>query len=177
MLKTDNRFKLATGFLILVTLTITGYSGFNLSQLYEAPLVVASPESKQAKEKWDRLQEINSGINHTEWDKAADLLVKTEDEPPQKIITETKTPDQVTDKPVQYRTETLPVISGIILSSDSSGDSNASVLINNTIYKKNREVTGYMITGITESSITLTKNGRHYKVDAPTVPYSVDQGE
>ena len=177
MLKAGNRLKLITGLFILLAVIIVGYSGVNLSLLYDAPLIAASAESKLANEKWNRLETFKSRKKDTDWNKSAALLIREENIPEQKPVAETSIPVQETEDIVRYEKETLPVISGIIISSDSDGNTEASAIINSNIYTKNREVAGYMITEITESSVILTKNRKRYHLDVPAVPYSVDQGE
>lgn len=175
MLELGNRLKLTTGALCLLALLVLGYSGMKLSLLFDTPLIGVSSESRLAKQKWNRLETLVSGKGQKDWGSSSILLIKEHTKPEPGI--EKTNPVQEIQQVVRYNRETLPRIGGIILTSDSPGEQMASVIINGDIYSENDEVSGYMIKKITKSGVSLAKNGKHFFIDAPKAPYSVDLGD
>ena len=175
MLEIGSRLKLTIGFFIILALLVLGYSGTKLLLLYDTPLFGVSSESKLAKRKWNRLKTVISQKGDIDWSKSINLLVK-DISPPEGNL---KKSNFVQEKKqvTRYKSKPLNKITGIIITSDPSGDSTASVMINDKIYTVNDEVSGYMIKKITKDGVSLTKDGEHFFLDAPTVPFSVDKGE
>jgi hypothetical protein len=174
LIETGNRLKLATGAFSLMALMALAYSGNKLSLLYDTPLVSASLESKLAKKKWNELEKLVSVKKTIDWSESIGQLIIGFTKP--KDIEEKTISSQEIQQVVRYIKEKPPEISGIIITSGSLNKSNASVVIQGNIYTENDVVSGFMIKKITENGVSLTKNGRHYFIDAPKAPYSLDQG-
>ena len=175
MIEIGNRLKWTTGAFTLLALIVLAYSGIKLSLLYDTPLVGVSSESKLAKQKWNQLETLISEQIKKDWSKSIDLLIRAVPQIKQKV--ENTISSQEFQQVVRYKKETLPEISGIIITSGESIRSDASVIIQGNIYSENDEVSGYMIKKITEKGVAITKNGRNYFIDAPKAPYSIDQGK
>ena len=150
------------------------YSGVRLSLLYDTPLVGVSSQSKLAKEKLNQLETLIAEKAKKDWSKSIGRLIKNLTSVNQ--IKEKSVSSQEIQQVVRYKKVTLPEISGIILTSGPLNKSNASVIIKGNIYSENDEVSGFMIKKITENGVSLIKKGRHYFIDAPKAPYSIDQG-
>ena len=174
MIETGNRLKWITGALSLLALSILAYSGYKLSLLYNTHLVGISAESRQAKQKWNQLENLISEKEKTDWSKSIGLLIK--DMPQVEVKEVENTSSQEIQQVVRYKKVILPEISGIVVTSSSIDSSSASVIIQGNVYSENDVVSGYMISKIAENGVSLTKNGRHYFLDAPDAPYSVDKG-
>ena len=174
MIETGNRLRWATGAFTLLALMVLGYSGAKLSLLYDMPLVGVSSESKLAKQKWDQLEMFISEQAKKDWGKSIALLLKAV--PLIKQNVGKTISSQEFQQVVRYKKETLPEITGIVISSGSFNSSNRFVIIQGNVYSENEKVSGYMIKKITENGVTITKNGRKYFIDAPKAPYSIDQG-
>ena len=171
----DNRIKLSIGFFSILALLVLGYSGMNLLQLYDTPLFGVSSESKLAKRKWDRLKVLTSEKGKVEWSRSIDLLIKSSPRPVQKVENTNYTQEK--EQIARYKDKPLQKITGIIITTDFTGEQNASVIIEGKRYSVNDEVSGYMIDKVTKDGVSLVKNERHYFLAAPAVPFSVDQGE
>ena len=175
LLETGNRLKLAIGFLSILALLMMGYSGTKLLLLYDTPLFGISSESKLAKIKWNRLKLLISEKEKTDWSKSIYSLIKV---PPPIQQNEKKSNSiKETKEDIRYMGKPLQKITGILITSKSINESNASVLIDGKLYSVMDEVSGYMIKKITNDGVSLTKNGKYYFIEAPTVPFSADQGE
>lgn len=174
MIKTGNRLKWTTAAFSLLALMVLAYSGAKLSLLYDTPLIGLSNESKLAKQKWNQLEMRISEQLEKDWSKSIGLFVKSVPIAKQKI--EETISSQGIQQVVRYKKETLPVISGIIITSGSLRKSDTSVIIEGNVYSENDKVSGFMIKKITENGVSLTKNGQHYFIDAPKASYSIDKG-
>jgi hypothetical protein len=175
LVKTDNRLKWATAAFSLLALMVLAYSGKKLTLLYDIPLVGVSIESKLAKQKWNQLEKLISEQAKKDWSESIGLFIESVPLKKKKVVKSISS--QKIQQAVQYNKETLPEISGIIITWDTSQKSNAFVISQGNIYSENDEVSGYMIKKITEKGVTITKNGREYFIDAPKAPYSIDQGK
>jgi hypothetical protein len=176
--ETDSRVKILTGLLVLISLMVLWYSGVKLLLLYDTPLFGVSSESKLAKQKWNNLEMIQKEKGNKDWAASIDLLIKNIPVTETQNNPETPVSSQEIQDVVRYEEEeTLPVITGIFIPSDTIEKSKASVIINGNIYSENDEVSGYMIKKITKEGVSFKRRGQHFFVDAPKVPYSVDQGD
>ena len=175
LIKTGNRLRWTTAAFILLALMVLAYSGAKLSLLYDSPLIGVSIESKLAKQKWNQLEMRISEQVKKDWSKSISRLIKSV--PLIKQKADEPDSSQEIQPVVRYNKKTLPEISGIIITSGAFKNSNASVIIDGSIYSEKDEVSGYMIKKITEKGVTVSKNGRNYFIDAPQTPYSIDQGK
>jgi type II secretory pathway component PulC len=178
LLETGSRIKIMTGFLVLISLLVLWYSGVKLLLLYDTPLFGVSSESKLAKQKWNNLETLQKEKGEKDWATSIDLLIKSIPVTETQNNPELPVSSQEIQEAVRYEEmETLPVITGIIIPSDSLEKSKASVIINGNIYTENDEVSGYMIKKITKEGVSFKRKGKHFFADAPKVLYSVDQGD
>jgi hypothetical protein len=178
LVETVSRIKIVTGALILTALVLLWYSGVKLLLIYDTPLVGVSSESRLAKQKWNNLEDLLKEREKRDWSKSIDMLIKEIPVAKPETTPENPVSSQEIQEVVRYEEkESLPVIKGIIIPSDSLEKTKASVIINGNIYSENDEVSGYMIKKITKEGVSFKRGGQHFFADAPKVPYSVDQGD
>lgn len=158
---------------ILLSLLLLCYNGLGLMAVLSPPVAGQSEEVKLASHKWRRLQKkfslATTGILQVV-DLDLDLLKAT-------FEAKLSTPKVLSATPklqksTQNKRIKLPVLSGILRSTDIHGKSSAFAIIDGKRFKENDRVEGFRIQKIQDDGVVISRAGRVWVLKVSDVQFS-----
>jgi hypothetical protein len=165
--------RLTLSALILLSVLLVCFNGLELIAVLNPPVAGQSEEVKLASHKWRRLQKEFStaatGVVEAV-DLDLDLLKATvESELP---VPKVASVVPKTQKPAHIKRIKLPILSGILRSTDIHGNSSAFAIIDGKRFKENDRVKGFRIQKIQDDGVVISREERKWILEAPDVQYS-----